>query len=73
MPETERIVVARWKSRGGKYWVELYVTNDGYSYKGAGCGGFFGRVTKDEAVAMIEERLPDFQADANTLPMVRVY
>lgn len=48
--------IAKWESRGKKYWLELYVetnSDDGmrdFSYKGDGCGGFIGQLTYDQAM-----------------------
>jgi hypothetical protein len=39
-------IIARWESRGGKHWVELYADEHGYGYDGNGCGGDFHPRTK---------------------------
>lgn len=75
--------IARWESRGGKYWVDLFFNPcfyccDGTTavdahYRGAGCGGpVDGVQTEAEAIAAMQTRYVDrgyFQADANTTPM----
>lgn len=55
----EKVTIARWQSRGGKYWVELYaeyLTADrslepGYSYRSDDGGGYIGSV--DEGTALL--------------------
>lgn len=42
-------MTTRWESRGGKYWVELYADERGYSYRADGGGGFFGKDTETAA------------------------
>jgi hypothetical protein len=78
--------IARWESRGGRYWVDLYFNpcfhfDDGTSapdahYRGCGCsGGVDGVQTEAEAIAAMQTRYVDrgyFQADANKTPMHRV-
>lgn len=78
--------IARWESRGGKYWADLYFDpcftfNDGTTavdahYRGDGCGGGVDGVqTEAEAIAAMQTRYVDrgyFQADANKTPMHRV-
>ena len=78
--------IARWESRGDKYWVDLYFDpcftfNDGSTavdahYRGDGCGGGVDGVsTEAEAIAAMQTRYVDhgyFQADANKTPMHRV-
>lgn len=80
---TESKLIARWESRGGKYWVELYFnpafrlangsTVVDAHYKGQGCGGSVRGNTPDEAIADMEQRVASgyFQADANKTPMRR--
>jgi hypothetical protein len=78
--------IARWESRGGRYWVDLYFNPcfhlangtdvvDAH-YRGIGCGGGVDGVsTEAEAIAAMQQRYVDrgyFQADANKTPMHRV-
>lgn len=57
-------IVARWKSRGGKYFVELYHTQQGYSYRGTDCGGYLGKDHSDySATTDILNRLHIFFPD----------
>jgi hypothetical protein len=76
--------IARWESRGGKYWVDLYY-NPSFKlangntvidahYKGDGCGGSVDAYSEESAIAAIQRRvdLGYFQADANKTPMHRV-
>jgi hypothetical protein len=68
--------VARWESKSGKWWADLYAfDNGGYFYRGVGCGGnMSGTATLDEAIAAMEQKCVRgyFQPDANTTPMRRV-
>ena len=84
--QNEPKLIARWESRGGKYWVNLYF-NPAFHlcngtdmvdahYRGDGCcGGVDGVKTESEAIAAMQSRYIDrgyFQADANKTPMHRV-
>ena len=84
--QSEPKLIARWESRGGKYWVNLYFNPcfhlangtdivDAH-YRGDGCGGGVDGVqTEAEAIAAMQTRHVDrgyFQADANKTPMHRV-
>lgn len=42
-------IVARWESRGGKHWIELYADQYGYGYSGNDCCGNLGRLPDDAA------------------------
>lgn len=53
---SDRVIIGRWESDGGKYWVELYRDAYGYGYDGKGCGGFIGKVTEPEAVEFIASK-----------------
>lgn len=57
-PTQERTMIGRWESEGGRYWVELYRDQNGYSYDGKGCGGSLGNGVTDDAAAVswIEQR-----------------
>lgn len=76
--------IARWESRGGKYWVELYfnpefklangnVVVDAH-YRGTDCGGGVAAQCEYEAIAYMQKRIDSgyFQADANKTPMKRI-
>jgi hypothetical protein len=75
--------IARWESRGGKYWVDLYYNPafklaDGSTivdahYRGDGCGGSIQAQSEAEAIASMQKRVDAgyFQADANKTPMKR--
>jgi len=84
--QSEPKLIARWESRGGKYWVNLYF-NPAFHlcngtdivdahYRGDNCsGGVDGVKTESEAIAAMQSRYIDrgyFQADANKTPMHRV-
>ena len=75
--------IARWESRGGKYWVDLYfnpsfqlangqVIVDAH-YRGDGCGGGVQAQTESDAIKALQAQVDRgyFQADANKTPMHR--
>lgn len=76
--------IARWESRGCRYWVDLYFNpsfhfNDGTSapdahYRGQGCSGGVDGRTETEVIENMQARVDrgHFQADANKTPMHRV-
>lgn len=58
----QRTVIARWESRRGKDWVEVYEQTLGDGSRGCGyeartCGGWLGAVTGEKAVADIAKRV----------------
>jgi len=67
----EKTLVARWESKSGKHYAELYRDDWGYCYKANGAGGNLGSVPEADAIASIERRVNDFQPDANKTPMRR--
>jgi hypothetical protein len=84
MQQSEPKHIARWESRGGKYWVDLFYNPcfrlmngtdvvDAH-YRGHGCGGGVEARTEVEAIAAMQARVDSgyFQADANKTPMHRV-
>jgi hypothetical protein len=52
-------LAARWATRGGKFWIELYKSPDGYSYRSDSGGGNLGPMSHTEAVAEMERRVRD--------------
>ena len=76
--------IARWESRGGKYWVDLFFdpcftlangqTVVDAHYRGEGCGGGITAQTETEAIAAVQAQIDRgyFQADANKTPTHRV-
>jgi hypothetical protein len=69
----ERTVIARWKSRRGKDWIELYESPGlGFGYQGRGCAGWMGSVTRDEAVADIQRRVDQGCFCSQKTPMRKV-
>ena len=45
----DKQLVAKWESKGGKYHLELFRDDSGYSYRGDDCGGFMGQVSELDA------------------------
>jgi hypothetical protein len=68
----ERVVVARWESRRGKDWVELYRDRFGYGYSSRGSFGWFGSVTQEAAMAEIGRCMRMGCFCAQKSPMKRV-
>lgn len=64
--------IARWQSKGGKYFVSLFSDDTGYYYNATGACGVLGLMTRDEAIAEMKSRLHFLQADKNKT-MRRVY
>lgn len=82
--ETTDKLVARWESRSGKHYVDVfeYASGLGFYYQAHGAGGY-GYPTLEAIVKELERPIPpqfgagrrrvdDFQPDANKTPMVRV-
>ena len=82
--QNEPKLIARWDSRGGKYWVDLYF-NPAFHlangtdmvdarYRGDNCSGPVDGQTESEAIVAMQTRVDRgyFQADANKTPMHRV-
>lgn len=61
---TDRTLIARWESDGGKYFAELYADQWGYGFTGKNSGGNLGRAVTHEADAMawMEARVAAFPA-----------
>jgi len=49
-------VIARWESRGGKDWVELYETNYDFRFRSNGHRGYAGK-TYEDAMAYMRPRV----------------
>ena len=76
--------IARWESRGGKYWVDLFFnpafhlcngqTVVDAHYRSDGCGGGITAQTETEAITAMQVQIDRgyFQAAANKTPMHRV-
>jgi hypothetical protein len=59
-PGGEKGIVARWESRSGKHFVELYEDSYGFWYKHGPTGrgiGSLGQISREQAIAEMEKRL----------------
>ena len=67
--------IASWRSHFGRWWLDLYRSDDGvYTYEASGAGGCLNKdLTEQEAIDLMESRKNDFQPDANKTPMIRVF
>jgi hypothetical protein len=70
--EPLQTVIARWESKRGKDWVEVYEHALGYCYEGNGCGGWFADITRDEAIASIADRVERGEFCSQKSPMRKV-
>lgn len=57
-----RHVIARWESRRGKDWVQLYEQTDsdgrtGYGYEARQAFGWLGYVTREQAMADVQRHI----------------
>jgi hypothetical protein len=68
----EKTVIARWESSRGKDWVNVYEHELGYGYDGNGCGGWFGDVTRQEAIDSIAVRVARGEFCSQKSPMRKV-
>jgi len=68
--------IARWESRGGKYWVELWRGGCDYSYRSDSGGGSVCRPDApiEGAIAVMQSKLARgcFLPDCAKLPMKRI-
>lgn len=68
-----KATLARWKSKTGKHWAELYVDRYGFTWRDSGGSGgsFSTKFTADDAMQYMQH-LADigcFQPDSNKTPM----
>jgi len=67
------LLIARWETRGKRYWAELYKDKLGYSYKTDSGGGNIGSLPSDEiAIKTMENKLSYLTPDAAKNLMKRV-
>jgi hypothetical protein len=62
-PAPSRFTMARWASRGGKHWLELYLTDTGWSYRTDGGGGYIGRrdMTDEQVQAAVQRQIKAYK------------
>jgi hypothetical protein len=67
-------LMARWESRSGKWWANLYHDGEHAFYRGVGCGGNMGLITWEAAIVELQAKVDSgyFQPDALKIPMKRV-
>ena len=53
----ERTVIARWESKRGKDWVQVYQDDYGFGYEARNGGGWFGSATREQAMAEIQRQM----------------
>ena len=53
------MLVNRWKTRGGRYWFELYRDEMGFTYKSDNGGGNLGNISEEQAYQDILSRMID--------------
>ena len=66
--------IARWESRSGKHWIDLFQVELGYRYTSPSAGGLFNADSTEQAISKMQRRVDSgyFQPDANITPMRRV-
>lgn len=66
-------LIARWESRSGKWWAELYHDGTAATYKAVDAGGCLGCLTEHQAIKQMQQRadMGYFQPDAATTRMKR--
>lgn len=52
-------LVAKWQSRRGKHYLELYQDEAGFTYTGDRCGGNLGNITLAQAIDIMETKIQD--------------
>ena len=70
-----KTLIARWESRRGAHWVDLYRTEGGgYCYSATNGGGTLGPFSSDDdAISYMGVRVDNFQPDSNRTSMARVF
>lgn len=65
--------IARWESRGGKHFAELYDNGDGtYSYRSDGASGYMGAMSLEQAMSEMEKKIKYLAPSALKLGLMRV-
>ncbi len=73
------MLVARFETRGKKYWLELHrldSTNQygvrvaSWYYRGDGCGGNLGELTEDDARAQFASKVATYENDGHNMRQV---
>lgn len=74
-PAANRELVARWESKSGKHWVEVYDSPQGQSYSASGGAGGWFYDGPEAMMARMTNRVAmgDFQPDSAKTPMALVY
>jgi hypothetical protein len=72
-----RSVIARWESRRGKDWVEVYEQTlspscVGYGYEFRNGSGWFGNFTREQALAEVQRRVASGHFCSQKSPMRKV-
>lgn len=57
-----RKLIARWESRGGKSWYELFQLSTGFVYYGEKCSGHFNGSNTEEAIIEMEKKIAMFES-----------
>jgi hypothetical protein len=50
-------LVKRWQTRRGKYWLELYEDETGFSYRVENGGGHCGDLNRTEAICLMVRKM----------------
>ena len=61
-------LIAHWRTRGGKYWLEPVMhANGSFSYRHENGGGYMGNLNIDEALRRMDQELESYAFDGHTL------
>jgi len=66
-----KTLIARWETRGGKYWLELYKDESGYTYKQEHGGGNIGTLDSKIAMDTMERHISYSKMDGINLKRVK--
>lgn len=59
MSTPSKTLIARWETRGRKYWLELYEDQFGFSYQMDNGGGSMGYIPRNDALARVQGMVDD--------------
>jgi hypothetical protein len=67
-------IIARWESKSGKHYAELYEDRWGFGYTSNKAGGFLGSISRGTALEIMNGKIVMgyFQPDKNKTPMKQV-
>jgi hypothetical protein len=64
--------IARWESKSGKHYVDLFYTGTDYHIQSVDSRAYFRATSDENAIEILSRRVNMYQPDANKTPMHRV-